>query len=215
MIKLLIADDHQMFIDGLKLILEQHSNVSSIKTALNGREVVDVLEANEIDILLLDIDMPLVNGEETLEIVQKRYPDVKIIMVTMHDEPSYVAKYIGLNVDGYILKNTSKDDLFRAIETVYEGREYFPSELVVSALMHKDSNGNDHSTEEALHNSLSEREMEIMKHTCQGKTIPEIADELCLSANTIKSHRKNIMRKLEVNNAAGIINYANEYQLLN
>ena len=210
MIKVLLADDHQMFIDGIRQILNSVDGFKVVAEANNGHEVVHWVEREAVDVVLLDIDMPRVDGEDTLLVLRKRNPDIKILVVTMHDEPSYIKKFMQLDVDGYILKNTNKDELLWAIRRVYEGHQYFGSDLLqkVRALDWENSLGVNEEED-----PLSDREKEIVRLTANDHSIPEIADKLYISVNTVKTHRRNIQQKIDAKSLGGIIRYALEHGL--
>lgn len=207
MIKVLIADDHKMFVDGVKLILEKDEDIVVMGEARDGHEVIYHLEKDPADVLMLDIDMPKKNGAETVETIKKLSPNTKILIVTMHDQPSYIEHMIDQGVDGYVLKNADQQELRQAVHLVSEGKEYY-SKGVLQKLIHYTSENGDEPA--STHPHLSERETEIIGLTAQGKSIAEIGDQLFISVNTVKSHRKNIMRKLDVHNAAGIAKFAGE-----
>lgn len=210
MIKVLLADDHQMFIDGIRLIINGAEGFEVSAEANNGHEVIRCIDHTDTDVVLLDIDMPDVDGEDTLLVLRKRNPEVKILVVTMHDEPSYIKKFMQLDVDGYVLKNTNKEELLWAIRRVYEGHQYFGSDLLkkVRALEWE-------STEEAAleEDPLSDREKEIVRLTANDLSIPQIADKLYISVNTVKTHRRNIQQKIDAKSLGGIIRYAFEHGL--
>lgn len=207
MIKVLIADDHKMFVDGVKLILEKDSDILVTGEARDGHEVVYHLQQEPADVLMLDIDMPKKDGAETVETIKKLNPDTKILIVTMHDQPSHIKNMIDQGVDGYMLKNADQQELRQAVHLLSEGKEYYSPGVLQKLIHYSEEN---RSEQGPTHPRLSERESEIIRLTAQGKSIAEISDELFISVNTVKSHRKNIMRKLDVHNAAGIAKFAGE-----
>ena len=210
MVRVLIADDHQMFVDGVRLMLQEAEGFEVAGHANNGKEAINVLEKEAVDVILLDIDMPEMGAEDTLEIMRKRSPETKALIVTMHDEGPYIKKYMELDVDGYILKNTNKEELLFAIRNVHAGKQYFGSDLLKKAsLVVQETNG----AENGKDNLLTEREKEIVQLTANDFSIPQIADKLYISVNTVKTHRKNIQHKIEAKSLAGIIRYAIEHGL--
>lgn len=209
MIRVLLADDHQMFIDGIRQILDAAEGFEVAAEANNGHEVIHWMGQKEVDVVLLDIDMPEVDGENTLAVLRKRNPETKILVVTMHDEPSYIKKFMQLDVDGYVLKNTNKDELLWAIRRVYEGHQYFGSDLL-NKVRAWDWESNLEENEE---DPLSDREKEIVRLTANEHSIPEIADKLYISVNTVKTHRRNIQQKIDAKSLGGIIRYAFEHGL--
>ncbi|NOU45652.1 MAG: response regulator transcription factor [Bacteroidales bacterium] len=207
MIKLIIADDHQLVVDGLQSILNQLSGFKVITTVSNGKELLKTLEIVEPDIVLLDIDMPVLNGIETLKELKKRYPHIKIIILTMHEEKSLVKKMSDLGANGFIFKNVDKEELIKALENVNNGIPYF------SVSLRNESINNDLVADAGLSHDykkglLTEREIEIIKLIVEGLSNKEIADKLFISPRTVDTHRTNLMKKLEVNNVAGLVRYA-------
>lgn len=208
MVRVLIADDHQMFVDGIEMLLKEAQGFETIGKANSGKEAIRILEHSVVDVILLDIDMPDMGAEDTIEIIRKRQNNVKILIVTMHDEGSYIKRYMDLDVDGYVLKNTNKEELLRAIGRVYEGHQYFGSDLIKKVSLLDLSAQN--SEEE---DPLTDREKEIVRLTANDLSIPQIADQLYISVNTVKTHRKNIQQKIDAKSLSGIIRYAIEHGL--
>ena len=213
MIKVFLADDHKLFADGIALILNNLEEVELVGYAPNGKEVIRQLESLKVDIILLDLSMPELDGEATLELLRKLHPEVKILILTTHDEGAYISHFMDLNVDGYLLKNTEKEELLNAIKTIDQGKTYFPS-AVVSKAVSFTKTAREAKQKEEVEDLLTEREQEIVVLTAKDHTIPKIAEILKISPNTVKSHRKNIQHKLEVANQNGIIKYAIEKGLV-
>lgn len=199
----MIADDHQVLLDGLKMMMEGYSHVDVIDTASNGQEVLEKLDSIEVDVLLMDIQMPIMDGYTTAKLVNSNFPNVKIIILSMHNERAYVEKMFALGVSGYLLKSAGKEEIIQAIEKVNDGGQYFSSEIMTSLLTQNTKKSTSITTSE-----LTKREKEILGHIAGGMTNPEIAKKLFLSVDTIKTHRKNMMRKLNVNNTAGLVKHA-------
>lgn len=207
----MVADDHNMFVEGIEMLIHGQENIAVIAKAYNGKEVLDILENTEIDIVLLDLDMPLLNGEEATSIIKERFPKTKVIILTMHDEPSFIRNLVALQVDGYLLKNTPREGLFAAIKKVYNGGSYFGQGLLQSAVRQVFE---EEEREAKTVNLLSEREIEIVKLTAKDFTLQDIADKLSISVNTVKSHRKNIQKKIDVKTSLGIVKYAVDNNLI-
>jgi two-component system response regulator NreC len=212
MINILLADDHQIIIDGISNLLEDESDINVVSYCNNGLEVLDKLPQLRIDVLLLDLDMPLMNGFQCAEQVQKRFPEVKIAILTMHQEKALIQKFIEFGVKGYFLKTIAKSELVHAIKTIADGGEYFPSD-VTKALIQKQSLTPD-ITQSPLLASLTEREVEIIKLVSQGFTNKEMADKLFISPRTADTHRTNIMRKLDLHNVAEMVRFAFKNKLV-
>jgi len=207
-IKLMIVDDHQIVIDGIKSSLEEYGDILVIAEALNGKEALDKLARQPADIVLMDVDMPVMNGFETTCEVVKHYPNVKIITLTMFNEKSLINKMLDAGVSGYLLKSVGKDELYRAIKQVSEGKQYLSADIALSISKpeYKDILSKQNTITPIT--PLSTREIEILKFIAQGLSNTEISKKLFISSRTVDNHRTNIMKKLDVHNIAGIIRYA-------
>lgn len=207
-IKLMIVDDHQIVIDGIKSSLEEFGDITVVAEALNGREALDKLARQQVDIVLMDVDMPVMNGFETTCVIVKQYPKVKIITLTMFNEKSLINKMIDAGVSGYLLKSVGKEELYRAINQVNEGKQYLSTDIALSIAKpeYKDIMSKQNAITPIT--PLSVREIEILKFIAQGLSNTEISKKLFISSRTVDNHRTNIMKKLDVHNIAGIIRYA-------
>ena len=203
----LIADDHQLIIDGISKILQEEKTIASVYTAANGQEAVDMLEKHAIDCVLMDLNMPVLSGYDATKVIKQRYAAVKVIVVSMLSDASVIAKLLKAGADAFIIKNMGKDELLRAIEKVMDGEKYISPELSFNLNSHigKKADKQDH---------LTPRELEIIKHIGEGFTNQEIAAKLFLSPATVDTHRKNVLAKLELKNTAALIKYAAENSLL-
>jgi DNA-binding NarL/FixJ family response regulator len=208
-IKLFIADDHQMFIDGIIALLSGIEHIQIIGEANTGEQVLQKLKGIQVDLILMDIGMPELDGIETAKIISEKFPDIKIIALTMFDDNNHIEKMLKAGAKGYILKNTSKNELLQAIETVANGNTFYSSQ-VEKTLLKKFS---DQNTNPIL--TLTKREIEITKLIVKSMTNKEIASQLFLSELTVKTHRQNIMQKLEVKNTAGLVKFAMDNNLIN
>lgn len=202
MIRIIIADDHRMFIDGLKLIIKSFDNIEVVGEAQNGRALLDLLEKTTADLVMLDINMPGMDGMEAAVEIRKKYPALKVLMVTMHKQREFITRLVAAGVSGYILKNTGAQELHDAIRVIHAGGEYFGEEItqeILHGLRHHDSSA------EAPH--FSKRELEVLKLLMEELTTQEIADKLFISFHTVESHRKNMLLKAGVKNTAGLIRF--------
>lgn len=209
-IRIIIADDHEIVLDGYISILAQIKNFKVIAKASNGKEVLQHLQSMNADVVLLDLNMPVMDGIETTIKVKELFPNVKIIILTMFDDAAHIKKLIDLGVNGYLLKNTDKNTLVRAIETVFEGKSFFDSEITKTIL-------NGFKQRIKLENeevTLSERELEIIALIASGMQTNEISEALFLSPHTVKTHRKNINLKLGIHNPAELILFAKKKNLI-
>ncbi|MBL4670334.1 MAG: response regulator transcription factor [Flavobacteriales bacterium] len=212
MINLILADDHQLIIDGISGLLENEADISIVATCNNGLEVLEKLPELRTDLLLLDLDMPEMNGLQCAEEVQKHYPNIKIAILTMHQEKTLIKKFIEFGVKGYFLKTIPKDELIQAIKIIANGGEYFPADVTKALLQKQRITPN--VTQNALLAELTEREIEIIKAVSQGLTNKEIAEKLFISPRTADTHRTNIMRKLDLHNVAEIVRFAFQNKLV-
>jgi len=203
----LIADDHQLIIDGISKILQEEKTISAVYSAANGQQALDVLEKYAVDCVLMDLNMPVLSGHDATKIIKQRYPHVKVIVVSMLSDASVIAKLLKAGADAFIVKNMGKDELLRAIDNVMDGERYISPELGF--------NFNSANTRKAdKQDHLTPRELEIIKHIGEGLTNQEIAAKLFLSPATVDTHRKNVLAKLELKNTAALIKYAAENSLL-
>ncbi len=202
----MVVDDHTLFRNGLRILLDGIEGFSVIGEASDGEELLAMLPTLHPDVILLDIEMPRMNGIQTAEEVLKRYPDLKIITLSMYGDEDYYFKMVSLGVKGFILKNSEIKEVVTAIETVVEGGSYFSQELLftlVSNLKSTPTTVTDEDSEE-----LSQRESEILLHICRGESNSEIADALFISKRTVDKHRSNILAKTGCKNTANLVVYA-------
>ena len=219
LIKIFVADDHQLFIEGIKALTRDSQEVKLIGEAENGEDLLNQLKTTVPDVILMDINMPKINGIEATKKIRQLYPDIKILALTMFDDTLYVSEMIKAGASGYLLKNAGRAELITAITTVYKGERYVSSE--VSLKMIDKMNAGDHtsSAENKMppvrKSEVTKKELEILKLIATELTNAEIAVKLNNSPMTIITHRKNLLRKLGVKNTAGLIKYAMENGMLN
>jgi DNA-binding NarL/FixJ family response regulator len=206
-IKVLITDDHQIIIDGLKSLLNDVNGIQIVGEALNGADALQTLDLLSADLVLMDIDMPVMNGMEATRLIKKKYPKIKVIILSMHNEGSLVKKLIASGADGYILKNSDREELIAAILKVSEGQKYFSPDVTLS-LAEVSSHHNSGQEKESYIHDLTDREIEILKLIAEGYSNKEIGEKLFISHRTVDTHRTNLMKKIGVNNIAGLIRYA-------
>ena len=218
LIKIFVADDHQLFIEGIKALTRDSQEVKLIGEAENGEDLLNQLKTNVPDVILMDINMPKINGIEATKKIRQLYPDIKILALTMFDDTLYVSEMIKAGASGYLLKNAGRAELITAITTVFKGERYVSSE--VSLKMIDKMNAGDHTSSEnkmppVRKSEVTKKELEILKLIATELTNAEIAVKLNNSPMTIITHRKNLLRKLGVKNTAGLIKYAMENGMLN
>jgi len=206
-IEIIIAEDHQMVAEGMKSLIEFDGEMLVKHIAPHGRELLRLLNFTEPDVVLMDIDMPVMNGFEAMQQIHKDYPDLKVIIVSMHEEKGLVKKLMDAGAKGFLFKNSDKDELIWAIKSVLEGRTYYTSKLTMN-LINQSPSGQKSSSSDTKIASLTEREIEILKLIADGLSNKEIGETLFISHRTVDTHRTNLMKKLDVNNIAGLIRYA-------
>ena len=204
--KIVLVDDHTLFRNGLRTLLGGIEGFKVVAEASNGLELLELLERSLPDVVLLDIEMPKMNGIAAAEEALRRWPGLKIITLSMYGDEDYYFRMVSLGVKGFILKNSDIKDVVAAIEAVVEGGSFFSQELLfnlVSNLKSAPSVVPDDSAEQ-----LSQRESEILLHICRGESNNEIADALFISKRTVDKHRSNILAKTGCKNTANLVVYA-------
>ncbi len=212
MIKILICDDHQLVIDGLQLMLHQVPDMACVGTAKNGREALDLLLSIDTDVLLLDINMPEMDGLECSKEVHEHYPNVKVLILSMMAEISLVKKLLKQGAAGFLLKNAGKEELIEAIRNVYEGKSAFSESLLETLLSPAPPPGV--RQKNSPFPSISRREKQILQLIVDEKTTSEIGAALFISFGTVETHRRSLLLKLNARNTAGLVRSALEYDLL-
>ena len=195
MVKIMITDDHAMIREGLKNLLELDGELRVVEEASNGQECILKLRENIPDVLLLDINMPIMNGLEVLERIKELHLKVRVLVLTVHNEVEYLLRAVDLGINGYLLKDSDFDDLRKAILAVSRGETYIQESLM--PLM--ESKMTQRSDEEKKIEDLTLREMEVLKLLASGMYNKEIAETLSISERTVKNHVSNIFKKIDVN----------------
>lgn len=213
MIKVAIADDHQLVIDGIRLMLESEADMQLRMTALDGQLLLDKIAHQNVDVVLLDVNMPKLNGLETCKQLRSLYPELKILGLSMMKEVSLIKLMLQNGANGFLLKNAGKDEVVEAIRKVSEGGNYYSAEvsqIVMNSL-------NPSTSKQSLTSpfpQLSRREKQVLQLIVDEFTTAEIAEKLFISFGTVETHRRNILSKLGARNTAGIVRIAIEYGLL-
>ncbi|MBC6112313.1 response regulator [Pedobacter fastidiosus] len=211
MIKILIADDHNMLINGLKLILAVRKDFNVIASANNGIEVIELVKKEKPDLILLDINMPMLNGYQTIRLLKSDFPEINVIVLSMLNDKRSVWNMLEAGAKGYLFKNTDDKNLFKAIDEVSNGRYYVTEDI--ESILEEFLQNNKNPDKGNKPQLLSSREIEIVRLIVDGNTNAQIADMLYLSIRTVDTHRKNIFHKLNLNNAASLVKYALENKI--
>ncbi len=214
-LRVAIADDHALYSEALEMLLHSTDRVNIRVAGVleNGKELLNFLEKRKVELILLDLNMPVMGGLEALPIIKERYPGIKVIIVTMYDDAKFIKDVLNKhNGDGYFLKTNPFDELLDGIEAVMADDVYLCSGLKVFP---KDLTNGDKQFEDEfqLRHRLTPRETQILHMISHAKSNKEIADELFISDQTVMVHRKNIMRKLNLSNTAGLIKFALDHDL--
>ena len=206
-IRVFVVDDHTLIRQGIVGLLESQPDIEVVGQAGNGREAVATFAAMSPDVVLMDIAMPGISGLTATREMKERRPDVRVLILTIHDREDYLFQALRAGASGYVLKGADVQDLLAAVRTAYRGEIYlYPSvtSTLVADYLRRARGGEDR----AIYDGLSDREREILHLIAQGKTGPEIAAELFLSPHTVQSHRDHIMAKLDLHSKAALIKYA-------
>lgn len=212
---MLIADDHKLYREGIKSLLVDEKDIDISIEVSSGLEVLEILEKQPVDIILMDIDMPDMNGIEATRAVKERYPDTRILILSMYDNLEFILDVLKAGASGYLLKSNESLDLISAIKALALGSCYY-SEKISNKLCEYLNQINNSAVPATANNHphLTKREVEILKLIGKEYTNQEIADELFISTNTVFTHRKNLMKKLNVRNAAGLVRSAAKYGII-
>ncbi len=208
MIRLIITDDHPVIRNGIKAILKEVNDIQIVEEVSDGEELIQKLESLEADIILMDINMPNMNGIEATKIVSQKYPHIKVITFSQYDEKRFVKQALKSGASGYMLKNTPAGEFITAIRMVYAGGMYL-SPALPNVFGDKPKPRSNY-----LFPDLTTREKEVLALICQEKNTQEIADELFISYNTVESHRANLLLKVGVKNTAGLVKWAVENEIV-
>jgi len=207
-IQIAVVDDHSLFRKGMISILQQVPDFEVVMDATNGQEFLDKLPAQPIDVVLMDLQMPVLDGIKTTEIIRAKHPDVRVLILSMHDEDQFVLHLMEIGANGYLLKDTDPEEVEKAIRKVYETDIYFSD--FVSKIMLRKMNRKTQQENKIFNykTDLSERELQVLKHICEGLTTAEIGEIVALSPRTVEGHRLRMMEKLSLKNTAGLVAFA-------
>ncbi len=204
MIRIMVADDHRLFLDGMVAILSQIGDIEIVGTAHNGTQVLAQLGIQTCDVVVMDINMPVADGLATAQRINEQFPAVKVVLVSMNANPEYVKAALRANVSAYVLKEAGRDELEKAIRSASEGGKYY-SEAVMLHLAYEYMPGQPPAGSQA---KLTPREIQVLKLLAQEFTAPEIGEKLFISPETVETHKKNMLKKLNLKNSYSLMKYA-------
>jgi two-component system, NarL family, response regulator DegU len=212
-IKIAIADDHALFRRGMASLLKTIPDFEVVLEAANGQELVSQIPDFTPDLVIMDLKMPIMDGMQATEYIKDKFPDIKVIVISMLDEDQFVYKLMELGANGYLLKDTDTEEVELAIRTILHEDYYYGPFL--NKVMHRRFLDKSRKKEATINSKVhfTDRELEIIQLVCEGLTTVQIADKVCLSNRTVDGHRNSIMDKLGVKNTAGVVVYAVKNQL--
>ena len=208
MIRVFITDDHEIYLEGLALLLSKQEGIEVTGTATSGKELLGCVQKGlAADILLLDVYLPDMPEEEVVQQIRATHPDLRIIYLTLLRGTRYVHKLAKYNIQGYVLKNASLDELLGALRSVHDGGRYFSKDIHIGD-RDEDFRNTITIEDRQIDEILSRRELEVLRLICKDYSNAEIAEKLFLSVSTVETHRKNLIAKLGVNNTVGLVKFA-------
>jgi DNA-binding NarL/FixJ family response regulator len=213
-IRIILTDDHQIVRDGIKSMLSDEPGIQIIAQAASGLELFILLETNKADVIILDIELPDISGIDICRKIMVRYPETKVLILSMYTGEEFISKAISEGAKGYLPKNTSREELVTAIRAVADNREYFSpaiSEIMLKSYIQKAKSRN---TDAKDLSELSKREIEILKMLSEGYPNTEIAEKLFISIRTVESHKSHIMQKLEIRTTVELVKFAIRNKLI-
>lgn len=213
-IKILLADDHHLVRDGIMSLLEDEIGFKVIAEAENGLKAIEACKEHDIDLVVMDISMPEMNGIEATKRIKEEFPDIKVLALTMMDEDEHIRKMIEAGASGYILKSSDREEFIEAITTVLDDRHYFSNDAAHSVMMDLVKGKGSSAKKNTDPAQLTSREKEVLELIVKEYTNQQIADELYISVRTVDAHRRNLLQKTGANNTAGLVTYAIRHNLV-
>jgi len=216
-VRILIVDDHKMVRDGIRSMLEfQESKFKFfINEAVDGEEGVEIAGQNPYDIVIMDYQLPGIDGADAARLIVEKNPEAKILALSNYNEYMYIDRMIKIGVKGFVLKNVTPEELIKAIETILNGGNYFSNDVAIKLLNFENNNPDTfrarlHSSHAKVYDDLSTREIEVLKLIGEAKSNDEIAEQLSISKRTVETHKQHLLRKIGVKNTSGLIKFAVE-----
>ncbi|QHW00239.1 response regulator [Spirosoma endbachense] len=211
-VKLLLVDDHQIILDGLRFLFSSIENVEVTATFTDSRQILPYLQTHPVDILVADLHMPHLTGIDLTLQVRPLFPELKILLLTMAEDAAHIREAVRAGVHGYVLKKANKADLEKALMYVLAGQRFYSDEVINELAQAPTDNLNLMTPATIQH--LTGREVEILKLISEEQSTAEIADKLCISVPTVETHRRNLMIKLNAKNVVGLVKYALKHGLV-
>lgn len=211
-VNILLVDDHDIVRDGIKMLLEDEVGFNIAAEAENGSEAIKACKNHDIDLVIMDINMPEMNGITATEKIMEEFSDIKILALTMMDEDQHIRQMIEAGASGYILKSSDKIELVEAITTILNGQHYFSDDATHSVMMDLVKGTTQEQTSDP--GNLTDREKEVLALIVKENTNQEIADQLYISTRTVDAHRRNLLQKTGAKNTAGLVTYAIKHNLV-
>ncbi|TVR17107.1 MAG: DNA-binding response regulator [Balneolaceae bacterium] len=211
-VKVLLADDHKIVRDGIKLMLDTQVGIDVVAEANNGAEALKQLEETLIDIVIMDINMPEMDGITATKEIKNAYPDVKVLALTMSNDDLHIRQMIQAGASGYIMKSAGRNELKDAIYSIMNGKHYFSDEATHSIMMDLVKGKGKPTSPDSVH--ITDRELEILELIVQEFTNHEIAEKLFISPRTVDAHRRNLLQKTGARNTAGLVKYAFQHNII-
>jgi DNA-binding NarL/FixJ family response regulator len=210
MIRTVLADDHSLIREGFKKLLIEREQpfIELVGEAENGKELLEIVAKTQPDLVLTDIKMPLLTGLDALKEIKEKNPEIKVVILTMHEESEYIKRAISSGADGYLSKNIEQQELERAIKTVFNGAKYFSASVNAILLTQLSEQ---HVIEQT---DISPRENEVLQLVAQGLSTKQIAAQLDISNRTVETHRINLLKKLKANNTAELIKKSAQLKMI-
>ncbi len=205
-LRIILADDHHLFRDGIKSLLMDEESIEIVGEVSSGVELLELLKEVSTDLIISDISMPKMNGIEACRIIKQDYPDIKFLILSMHNNEEFIKEAISMGANGYLPKDISREELLKGIFAIKNGQDYF-SEEVSKTIMQSFIQKVKHE-DEKKEECLTKREIEILKYVSEGYINKEIADLLSISIRTVDSHKNNIMNKLKLKSSIDMVKYA-------
>ena len=209
MLRVIIADDHPVVLKGLKEIIEEHFDNVTIDISSKGYELLNKINSNDYDIVLLDISLPDINGLEVLREIRKKKQKLHVLILSMYPEEQYAARALKAGANGYLTKKSASDELVLAVKKILAGKRYVSPAFAEKMMLDFESD-----TQKPPHENLSDRELQVLCMIGKGKAVKEIAEELHLSTNTVRTYRTRILEKINVKGTSELIHYAITHNLV-